>query len=52
MVIVGIGIVMLVVGFVLPGDEPSVNQVQHGGNQSVNVQVGRDIILRSEEPGE
>jgi hypothetical protein len=51
-VIGGIGIVMLLVGLVLPKDEPIVHQVQHGGNQSVNLQVGRDINLRNGKSGE
>jgi hypothetical protein len=50
-VIAGVGLIMLIVGFVMPGNEDAVRLVQHAGNRSRNFQAGRDINIRNGEPG-
>ncbi len=52
-VVAGLGLVIMVVGWVMPSKESSPSQVQVGGDKSMNIQAGRDIILpRDGQPGE
>jgi hypothetical protein len=44
-VIGGLGLVIMVVGWVMPSKESLPRQVQLGGNGSTNIQAGRDITL-------
>lgn len=41
----GLGLVIMVVGWVMPSNESSPSQVQAGGERSTNLQAGRDITL-------
>lgn len=41
----GLGLVIMVVGWVMPSNESSPSQVQVGGDRSTNLQAGRDITL-------
>jgi hypothetical protein len=43
------GVLMLLVGFVMPSDDSPIHQVQRGGNKSVNLQAGRDLHLRDDK---
>jgi hypothetical protein len=52
LIIGAFGALMLILGFVMPGDELPVHQAQRGGNNSVNLQAGRDINLRNNKSGE
>ena len=52
-VIGGLGLVIMVVGWVMPSKEPLPGQVQLGGARSTNIQAGRDITLpRDGQSGE
>ncbi len=51
-VLSGIGAVMLVIGFVMPGDETPVHMVQRGGPSSVNIQASRDVNFRGDKIGD
>jgi hypothetical protein len=45
-VVAGLGFLIMIVGWVMPKEEPSPSsQVQVGGDRSTNIQAGRDITL-------
>lgn len=44
-VVGGLGLVIMVVGWVMPSKESSPSQIQVGGARSTNIQAGRDITL-------
>jgi hypothetical protein len=49
----GLGLVIMVVGWVMPSKEPSPSQFQVGGDKSTNIQAGRDITFpRDGQSGE
>jgi hypothetical protein len=52
-VVGGLGVVIMAVGWLMPSKESVPSQVQFGGNGSTNIQAGRDITLsRDGQPGE
>jgi hypothetical protein len=53
-VVAGLGFVIMIVGWVMPKEEPSSpSQVQIGGDRSTNIQAGRDINFpRNGQSGE
>jgi hypothetical protein len=48
-VILGVGMVMLVVGFFAPGRGGAIHQSQCAGERSTNVQVGGDVRIGKDE---
>jgi hypothetical protein len=52
LIVLGIGFVGLIVGFVLRDETSGPSQVQQGGDNSVNLQAGRDITTRKNSEGD
>jgi hypothetical protein len=51
LVLGGIGLLMLIVGFFMSGEDTSAHLVQHGAVNSTNYQAGRDINLPGNKSG-
>ena len=53
-IVAGVGLVMLITGFLMPKDNEmeTVRQVQIGGSNSRNIQAGRNIKFGNDKSGE
>ena len=49
LVLIGVGLVGLVAGLLVPDRDDGPHQEQHGGSHSVNLQAGRDITIHDDK---